>query len=503
VLAILQFDSRALPLVERMLVEGRLPVLARLRERGGWETIDARATVLQSSTYPTLCTGIDVREHGLYSAFPWSADDQRVRYLHAWPRPRTIWERLTERGRSSLIVDPYLAWAPREMAGVYLNGWAFEDRMVTAGRSTPRRARKTLARRHGRAPRLDDVYGRPQGTSLRALREHLVAAPGRAADAAIELLGTRSFDLLWLNFSAAHKGGHHLFDPASVVQEPLSGDEARVLGAGLADVYAAVDAALGHVVDALPDDADLIVFAPTGMGPTKTRTDLLPAMLAAVLSGKPRPQRADARLSRAPLWSLRSRVPPGLRSQLARALPDRLVADVAARLSVRADWRRVRAFAVPGEEKGYVRLNLRGREREGIVDPGEAGELLEQIADGLLSFRDADGSPSIASVTPISELAAGAPAIARLPDLVIAWGEQPGGLTAVRSPRFGEIERHGIGTGRSGHHADDAWAIILPENSRRRALSRAIRITDVGATACALLDADTDGLSGEPLLEAA
>src|SRR5262245_50504600 len=105
-LAVLQFDAAALPLVEQMIADGRLPVLADLRRRGTWVPIDGRATFLQSSTYPTLCTGVDVREHGIYSAIPWSPTDQRARFMQSLPRPRTIWERLTERGRRSLIVDP-------------------------------------------------------------------------------------------------------------------------------------------------------------------------------------------------------------------------------------------------------------------------------------------------------------------------------------------------------------------------------------------------------------
>ena len=63
-----------------MLAEGRLPALGDLRRRGRWERLDASATILQSSTYPTLCTGVDVLGHGIYSAYPWSAADQRVRF---------------------------------------------------------------------------------------------------------------------------------------------------------------------------------------------------------------------------------------------------------------------------------------------------------------------------------------------------------------------------------------------------------------------------------------
>ncbi|MDX6510959.1 MAG: hypothetical protein QOE36_463, partial [Gaiellaceae bacterium] len=79
-LALLQFDAAALPLVEQLLAEGRLPTLAGLRHRGTWQTIDTKPVILQSATYPTLCTGVDVREHGLYSSFPWSPSDQRARF---------------------------------------------------------------------------------------------------------------------------------------------------------------------------------------------------------------------------------------------------------------------------------------------------------------------------------------------------------------------------------------------------------------------------------------
>jgi hypothetical protein len=116
-LAILQFDSPALPLVERLMAAGRLPVLAGLRSRGHWLSMDAKATFLQSSTYMTLCTGVDVRDHGVYSAVPWSAAGQRPRFMYACAHPPTIWERLTALGRRSLVIDPTLAW--QDMNGVF------------------------------------------------------------------------------------------------------------------------------------------------------------------------------------------------------------------------------------------------------------------------------------------------------------------------------------------------------------------------------------------------
>jgi len=159
-------------------------------------------------------------------------------------------------------------------------------------------------------------------------------------------------------------------------------------------------------------------------------------------------------------------------------------------------------MAVPGENKGYVRVNLRGRERDGIVEPAAADELLALLADGLQTFVDPDGAPSIARIDRLSELAGGDGYSERLPDLVVHWPERPSaGLTAVTSSRYGTIERRGVGSGRSGNHFDEAWAILGLGPARERALDRAPRITDLGATACALLGADATGLSGVQLLE--
>jgi hypothetical protein len=73
-------------------------------------------------------------------------------------------------------------------------------------------------------------------------------------------------------------------------------------------------------------------------------------------------------------------------------------------------------------------------------------------------------------------------------------------VRALRSERFGEVRRHGE-PGLSGHHREDAWALLVPGPSRVRALDRRPRLVDVAATACALLGGDVAGLAGEPLLE--
>jgi predicted AlkP superfamily phosphohydrolase/phosphomutase len=167
------------------------------------------------------------------------------------------------------------------------------------------------------------------------------------------------------------------------------------------------------------------------------------------------------------------------------------------------DWGRTRAFALPGDHSGYIRLNLRGRERDGIVEPSEADALMDEIADGLATFRDPDGSPAVATTHRIAQQLGPGARLDRLPDLVVEWSDRPSfGVTGVSSPRFGHVARRGAGTFRSGNHTPHAWAVVVPGRSRATQPSRPPRITDIAATACALLGADTTGLAGASLLEA-
>ena len=501
-LVLLQFDAASLEMVEEMSSQGRLPHLQSLRERGTWQSLDCAATFLQSSTYPTLYTGVDVREHGIYSTFPWSPSDQRVKHAHTFTKPRTLWERLTASGKRSLVIDPYISWAPISMSGVFLSGFQFEDRMALRSAFVPRASATTLSRSHGKPPELHDVYGRHDLDSLDEMAARLAEGPHRAATVVTSALSRESFDLVWVNFAGSHKGGHHLWNAAASTGEVVNPERSAAIRGGLENIYVAIDAAIGEIVQSIPASSDVIVFSPTGMNANTSRADLLPGMLEAVLNPGSQRQRKTSATGKAPVWKLRSAIPVGLRSRIAGALPDSLVADLTTRLHMRADWKTTRAFTIPGENKGYIRVNMKDRERQGIVSTADFDELTGSIIDGLMTFSDIEGSGAVTKVERTRDMAGGKEISPLLPDLVVFWGDSPPvDMTGVVSSRYGEVRRTGIGSGRSGNHVDDAWAVLVPGGSRLSATTRPPRITDIAATACSLLGADLNGLSGEPLLE--
>jgi predicted AlkP superfamily phosphohydrolase/phosphomutase len=503
VLTILQFDAASIAVLDRMLAAERLPELARLRERGAWHELDAPATAFAAGAQHSLYSGVPIGEHGLFYPFQWSAPDQRVRFMGDFPAPPPIWEQLGPHGTRTLAVDPYES-RPPEVAppGTLVCGWQLHDRVVLQRWGSPASENDRLETRFGKPEAVDEVFGRHTVGEMLGLRRRLLGAPGRVADAAEVHLRDGHYDLVWLTFCAAHVAGHQFWDQTLLDPEGLDDAAAAVLATTLDDVYARIDHAIGRIVAALPAHANVMVVSPVGMDVNTSRADMLPEMLKAILDGP----RADAKPAGA-IWKLRALVPKDVRAMVAQVLPERAALDLTARLELRGvDWSRTRAFAHPAENQGYVRLNLRGRERDGIVDPAEADALLDELARGLRSFVDLDGEPAVASVDRVAdmEFAAGSRSDL-LPDLVVRWTDRPAAtFTGLRSPEYGTVHRHGVGSGRPGNHTEgDAWALVVPGTAELSLPSRPPRLEDVAATAAALAGVELERVAGEPLLQPA
>jgi len=501
-IAVLQFDCVSFPHFNQCLDEGRLPAFAKLRARGHWLPLATPALQWEGATYFTLYSGKDAKEHGIYFPFLWSAADQRVRPQDDYPIPEAIWERLAKSGKRSLVIDPYEGKSPKVMEGKALCGWQFKHKVTLRRWSVPQGLDHQLERRFGGPSLVEEVYGRPSVPYLTRMRDRLLAAPKRAADLAAALLAEESFDLVWITLSSGHIAGHWFLDPSRLPQDYSDPRTKAKIDGTLGDAYAAVDRALSDILASLPPGTDIMVVSPSSMGPSASRTHLLPGMLQAVLSEKGA-EGSSTKPGGSSLWRLRAALPADLRAWVARILPDHWAMQLTARLEMRGvDWRKTKAFMVPSGDCGYLRLNLSGRERDGIVDPKDADQVFDRIASGLLTFRDPDGEPAVKNVEVVSHSLEEKALSNPFPDLLVYWSDRlPPHLAGVSSPEFGDVPSAGWGSGRTGEHRDEAWALVIPGSSKMKRPMKPPHIMDIAPTVCAALGVDPEGLTGQPLLE--
>ena len=456
-------DAAEPRLIERWTDDGSLPTLKRLREAGAYGRLASSAEWLVGSPWPTFYTGTTPGDHGFYHYLAWRAAQMAaVRPSPDYLPLRPFWRELSAAGPRAIAVDIPLTYEPEPFNGIEISNYATHEALVPTV-AYPPSILQWAAERTGPPPRTDEEYGLQPVARLLRTRDEQSHGAERVGALAAALMRDEPWDLFLVGFAATHRGGHKLWDETGVAGELTPAERAELADA-LRQVYVACDSAIARVLDAAGDGVTTLVFSLHGMGHNTCRAELLPEMLGRVLSGV-RPSDAPAKKPGL-VKRLRERVPNHWRHAVKRRLPPALQDRLTAFWRIgRVDWSTTRAFSLVADLQGYVRVNLRGREAAGVVEPGvQYDRLCEEIADGLRSFVDADTGESI--VHDVARADALYPDGARrsdLPDLLVKWAFTPfAAHRRIVSPRFGAIDMEAPGqnpSGRSGNHRPEGFLV--------------------------------------------
>ncbi len=502
-LVVLAWDAADPDLVDRWVAEGALPNLAALRARGAWLRMHSPASLSSGATWPSLYTGCNPGKHGMYFGH-WQLHSGSYRVVRKWAdcvqRP-PFWVAPSQRGRRILVADVPFTALHSGFRGVQLVSWGAEAVGGPLGSQPAELAQRVVAR-FGRHP-LSDWYGRtPQRTEewkwlLSAIRRGV-----RTRTALFRHLLEEPVDLFMGAFAESHWVAHyfwHLMDREHPEHDPallreLGGDPVR-------SIYRELDTALGELLAMLPPCTFLLV-SNTGMGSAMGGSELLPDVLERLGMGPHRgPMHAaldrllpGRRFSPATVMK-RSPLPRAWIQRIKKLFPRRFWAQATRRLAtLGSEWPNTRAFAVPNDLPGAIRVNLRGREPRGRVEPADFDAVCDELARELRALvHDETGRPVVSEVLRTDRWCHG-PHLSNLPDLTVRWtGDFP--VRAVRSPRVGTLSNHAIPY-RSGEHRDPGF--LLATGARIRAdVGGVCDVTDVAPTLLHLLgepvDDDLDG----------
>lgn len=484
-------DAAEPRLIERWMDDGTMPVLRGLRARGTYGRLNSSAGDLGGSPWPTFFTSRPPADHGFYSYLAWRPESMASsrptpEYLPLTP----FWRALSGLGPRVVAVDVPLTYEPQPFNGIEVSNWGTHDAII-ASMTSPPELMAELRRRFGAPPRENEEYGLLPVEDLLAIRDRQGEVADSVAAVSLELMRRERWDLFLAVFAGCHRGGHKLWDDTGAAGE-VPPAAAAELADSLRQVYARVDAAIGRLVEAAGDDVRVLIFSLHGMGENTSRVDLLPEMLARVLAGGPPAATAPAAGRPGLLKRMRELVPNRWRHWVKQRLPLALQDWLTTFWRVgRVDWSATRAFCLVADVQGYVRLNLRGREAEGIVAPGDEYDRLgAEIAAGLSTFVDgASGMPVVHEVVRADRLYQTGARRDLLPDLIVQWARTPRAPErSVRSPRYGAIALPLPGKnadGRSGNHRPHGFLLAAGPGVGAGPLGEA-HIMDLAPTVYAL-----------------
>jgi predicted AlkP superfamily phosphohydrolase/phosphomutase len=324
---------------------------------------------------------------------------------------------------------------------------------------------KRIKRRFGDDPMPLEQSGVMSVDDLMAIRDQLIGVTATQTRLAEDLIETEAWDLFLMVYGTAHRAGHCLWSDTGAAGGVPAGRRAE-FDRALLNVYAACDTGLGRILTHVDETTAVIVFACHGMTDNRSLVDLLPEMVHRIVHEEDGTHRANGPASPGLTQRLRTLLPLTWRSAVKNHLPQSWqdALTLAWRLDG-VDWAHTPVFCTMPDLQGHIRVNLAGRERDGIVRPGEEYEFwLEKVTEGLKTFVDeSTGQPIVQAVRRPSEMYPDGKMKHFLPDLTVEWPPRVAAqFRAMTSPRYGRIDSPFGGRapeGRPGHHDFDGWLI--------------------------------------------
>jgi len=481
--------------------EGKLPVIRGLIERGTSGPVRGVTAFYVGSTWASFYTGLNPAGHGFYRV------DQLLPGTYDFHRPMDdpsglggtpIWTRASAAGLRVAALDTPLARLDPDVNGLHVIGWGDTEarQYVTA----PPGVAEEIFEAVGKYP-LAEVADHPRRTvqEFADFVDALELGIEKRTALTLELLGRDSWDLFIQVYAEAHVLGHqcwHLHDPASPAHDPQM---TAAIGDPLERIYRSVDRSVGSILERA-GDAAILVFAIHGMTAWRSANRLVDEILyrlgattRPVVRPNPRPRHLRQIFRRRIAAS-----PPPYRH------PDNVFgwAEVATS----------RCFRIPaGFPVSGIRLNLRGREPQGLLEPGpEADAFAEQLTDDLLSIVDDDtGSALIGAVHRTEALYAGARRDA-LPDLMVEWASTPtgtqihangrGATVRARSDKIGVVEETN-GYHRTGDHAPNGFFVYAGPGIPVAERKDPVDVVDFYPTICQILGLAEPRVDGDVIPE--
>jgi hypothetical protein len=507
--AVIGLDASEWSLLEKYMADGVMPHLAKLRDTGKRVALDARGQTKTARVWESFLAG---GADGL-GTVGFDSETYQVSQVGCVP-VKPFYAHVP--GLEVLALDmPFMSlWD--DVPGARVCSWGGHD-MGFPRASTPRGLLTEIDARFGNNPSFENDHemGWSNPESLEAVTKAFVVGAERRGDIVAWMMQKfPKWELLLTVMTEGHSAGEFLWHGIDSTNALGNAPTAPLAARCMRDTYAAMDVGLGKIVDALPPGTTTVVIAVHGM--QNANQDLfsmvlLPELVFRWATGQKRFHDEDIAAWRAAgmppvvlptdtTWDnhikARFDFPASLRRKPKRSLATRLVAafrrrilgikpkpasvkpmsvpippeldlppseipvprsslDWAAPTWYRDQWPNMRAFMIPSFFDARIRVNLAGREKNGVVSLADYPRVLDELEALLMAARDPRTGAPIVKVVERNKASNPLTIDERDSDLHIM---PAGPFDALEHPKYGTIGPFPYR--RTGSHSSRGFALV-------------------------------------------
>jgi predicted AlkP superfamily phosphohydrolase/phosphomutase len=426
---IIGLDGADWRIIEPLLDAGQLPTLKRLVDTGCRGVLNSTIPPHSPPAWASMITGTNPGKHGI---FGFTVTDSNYRNIPVEPmsklRATPLWRTLNDHGISTGVVNIPILYPPEKVQGY-----------LVCGMLTPRNATVFTYPEN-----LSEVIGNPAenwiigehlspGDSLEESLGEIKTKTKRQADLVLSMLDKCVTSFLMVVFDGSDKVQHFFWKYCDFAHPGHDPQASKELRDSISAYYRDLDNHLARITERL-DSSNIFVVSDHGFtgvskgfyieqwlldeGYLHLKSPLVSTssrMLGDLVRGV---WQNVARLNGIRNWLKRGT----LSKRLLKKARDSLY-DQGAYSSDNIDWDKTKVFFA-GRTSWALRINLRGRERFGIVSDGEEyANLVHGLKMRLSQVRDPESQrPVISHVYHRDELYSGSQ-VDQSPDLILVPGQ--------------------------------------------------------------------------------
>jgi predicted AlkP superfamily phosphohydrolase/phosphomutase len=349
---VIGLDGTPLSYLKRRLAEGALPSMKQVFEGGSLVEIKSVHPPVSCVAWSSMMTGKNPGKHGIFGFIDRTPGTYSIFLPNsATMTSLTLWEMLSEKGRSVIVMNVPVTYPPRQVNGYLVSGF---DAPRLGGATYP----DTLAPRLKTQGYEIDIDPWRARENLDNLYPDLVQVFKARVEAFFNLYSEKKWDFAILHIMETDRLFHFMWEHMEQGHPKYAKQ--------FADFFGLIDGFFARLARELGDEVTLIVMSDHGFCTLKKEIYL------------------NRFLEEHGYLAYK----PGEPKQLGDIEPAR-----------------TRAFTL---DPGRVFINLRGREAEGSVSPEEYPALREELRAALLALADDEGNKVIKDVFAKEEIYTGA-----------------------------------------------------------------------------------------------
>lgn len=438
---VIGLDGATFDLIDPWVEQGKLPVLAKCLKEGTRSALLSTPLSNSAQAWSSFITGKNPGKHGIYDFFETRSDSYGVRFLNAsFRKGRSLWRLASDAGRKVGVMNVPITYPPEAVDGFLIPG--LDSPGMDGDFAHPRGLMAEINQEVGGYILEAGIWGHiRRGRPDKALEGLLEMVRTRTATAKY-LMQNKPWDIFVMVYTATDKVQHHFWKYIDPTRPESHSSEPHA--EAILKVYQEIDKGVGELM-AAAGDASVIMMSDHGAGPSSRRTMYINRWLSREgflrfwdsggVSGRLGKVKYDflERVNN----EIKKRFPRRAKEIMLRLFP-RLRDRVDSLLLLPGiDWSGTVAYS--RENHPAIFINTKGREAEGIVEPGEQYESIRnQITEKLKNLRCPEtGEPIVGRIFKQEEIYQG-PEAFKAPDIVFQWNDffyvhRPSGSSSNRS----------------------------------------------------------------------